>query len=95
MEKLKSTLPNMLLSLTIICVVASAILASVNQLTAGPIAASKAASLEAAIKEVVPDFDNKPTEEAYMAATSDWDSLRIYPDKKGGELVVVAVLSAD
>lgn len=93
MEKLKSTLPNMLLSLTIICVVASAILASVNQLTAGPIAASKAASLEAAIKEVVPDFDNKPTEEAYMAATSDGDSLRIYPAKKGGELVGVAVES--
>ena len=93
MEKLKSTLPNMLLSLTVICVVASAILASVNQLTAGPIAASKAASLEAAIKEVVPDFDNKPTEEAYMAATSDGDSLRIYPAKKGGELVGVAVES--
>ncbi len=93
MEKLKSTLPNMLLSLTIICVVASAILASVSQLTAGPIAASKAASLEAAIKEVVPEFDNKPTEEAYMAATSDGDSLRIYPAKKGDELVGVAVES--
>ena len=51
MEKLKSTLPNMLLSLTVICIVASAVLASVNQLTAGPIAASKAASLEAAVKK--------------------------------------------
>lgn len=94
MEKLKSTLPNMLLSLTIICIVASAVLASVNQLTAGPIAATKAASLEAAVKEVVPAFDNKPTEEAYLAATSDGDSLKIYPAKKDGELVGVAVESS-
>ncbi len=93
MEKLKSTLPNMLLSLTVICVVASAVLASVNQLTAGPIAASKTASLEVAVKEVVPAFNNKPTEESYMASTSDGDSLRIYPAKKDGELVGVAVES--
>ena len=45
MEKLKSTLPNMLLSLTGICVVAGAVLSAVNNLTAGPIVASKAASL--------------------------------------------------
>ena len=50
MAKLKSTLPNMFLSLTIICVVAGAILAGVNMYTTGPIAATKAAALEAAIK---------------------------------------------
>lgn len=94
MEKLKSTLPNMLLSLTGICVVAGAILAGVNQMTTEPIAASKAASLEAAIKAVTPEFDNKPAEESYMAATSDGDSLRIYPAKKGDELVGVAVESS-
>lgn len=93
MEKLKSTLPNMLLSLTGICVVAGAILASVNEATLEPIAASKAATLESAIKMVVPEFDNKPSEESYMAATSDGDSLRIYPAKKGGELVGAAVES--
>ena len=94
MEKLKSTLPNMLLSLTGICVVAGAILAGVNQMTTEPIAASKAASLEAAIKAVTPEFDNKPAEESYMAATYDGDSLRIYPAKKGDELVGVAVESS-
>ena len=94
MEKLKSTLPNMLLSLTGICVVAGAILAGVNQMTTEPIAASKAASLEAAIKAVTPEFDNKPAEESYMAATSDGDSLRIYPAKKGDELVGVAIESS-
>lgn len=94
MEKLKSTLPNMLLSLTGICVVAGAILAGVNKMTTEPIAASKAASLEAAIKAVTPEFDNKPAEESYMAATSDGDSLRIYPAKKGDELVGVAIESS-
>ena len=74
MAKLKSTLPNMFLSLTIICVVAGAILAGVNMYTTGPIAATKAAALEAAIKAVTPAFDNKPTEEAYMAVTADGDS---------------------
>lgn len=93
MEKLKSTLPNMLLSLAGICVVAGAILASVNEATLEPIAASKAAALESAIKMVVPEFDNTPTAESYMAVTGDGDSLRIYPAKKGGELVGAAVES--
>lgn len=93
MAKLKSTLPNMLLSLTIICVVAGAILAGVNMYTTGPIAASKAAALQNAIREVVPEFDNNPTEEAFMAATSDGDSVKIYPAKKEGKFVGSAVES--
>lgn len=93
MAKLKSTLPNMFLSLTIICVVAGAILAGVNMYTTGPIAATKAAALEAAIKAVTPAFDNKPTEEAYMAVTADGDSLKIYPAKQDGKFVGAAVES--
>ncbi len=93
MAKLKSSLLNMFLSLTIICLVAGAILAGVNMYTSGPIAATKAAALEQAIKEVTPEFDNKPTEEAYMAVTADGDSLKIYPATKGGEFVGAAVES--
>lgn len=93
MEKLKSTLPNMLLSLTSICVVSGAILAAVNNITAGPIAASKSAALETAIKAVAPEFNNKPTEEAYMAPTGSGDSLKIYPAKMDGKLVGAAVES--
>ena len=93
MAKLKSSLPNMFLSLTIICLVAGAILAGVNMYTTGPIAASKAAALEAAIKAVTPEFDNKPSEDAYMAVTGDGDSLKIYPATKGGEFVGAAVES--
>jgi len=93
MAKLKSTLPNMLLSLTLICLFAAGILATVNMQTAGPIAASKAAALENAIKEVTPEFDNSPLADAYNAVTSDGDSLIIYPATKGGQPVGVAVES--
>lgn len=84
----------MFLSLTIICVAAGAILAGVNMYTTGPIAATKAAALETAIKEVTPAFDNKPTEDAYMAVTADGDSLKIYPATKDGKLVGAAVESS-
>ena len=93
MEKLKSTLPNMLLSLTGVCVIAGAILAGVNEMTKEPIAQSKAATLETAIKAVTPEFDNKPSEESYMVATAEGDSVRIYPAKKGDEWVGAAVES--
>lgn len=93
MAKLKSTLPNMFLSLTIVCLVAGGILGAVNRLTARAIAVSKAAALEAAIKQVTPAFDNKPTEEVYLAVTSDGDSLKIYPAKKAGKWVGAAVES--
>lgn len=93
MGKLKSTLPNMLLSLTIICASAGAILAAVNDFTSAPIALSKAAALETAIKEVTPEFNNNPLKEAYQAVTSDGDSLLIYPALKDGQPVGVAVES--
>lgn len=91
MEKLKSTLPNMLLSLTGISVIAGAILAVVYSATLEPIEMAKVEAVNAAIKAVTPEFDNNPSDEVYMAATSDGDSLKIYPAKKGGELVGAAI----
>ncbi len=93
MEKLKSTLPNMLLSLTIISLFAGGILATVNMYTSAPIALAKAAALEKAVKEVSPQYDNNPLAEAYKAATSDGDSVLIYPATLGGKPVGVAVES--
>ncbi len=81
----------MLLSLTIICLSAGAILAGVNIYTSEPIALSKAAALEKAIKDVTPEFDNNPIADAYKAVTSDGDSLLIYPAMKDGQEVGVAV----
>ena len=93
MAKLQSTLPNMLLSLTAICLVAGAVLAGVYEVTKDPIEAAKIAELNAAIKAVTPDFDNDPSAEAYMAVTGEGDSLKIYPAKQGDEIEGVAVES--
>jgi electron transport complex protein RnfG len=69
------------------------ILAVVNELTREPIEKAKAAKLENAIKEMVPEFDNSPSEEAYYAKINEGDSLKIYPAKKAGQLVGVAIES--
>jgi electron transport complex protein RnfG len=93
MEKLKSTLPNILLSLTAICLVAGVALSAADRYTADTIAASKAAGLQSAVKNVTPEFDNNPTEERYKAAVTEGDSLTVYPVKKEGRLVGYAVES--
>ena len=56
-KKAQSTLINMLLSLTIIAVVAAAALAFVSSVTAEPIAQAQIAKKEAAVKAVLPQFD--------------------------------------
>lgn len=93
MKRLQSNLPNMFLSLTIICIVSGAILASVNMKTLAPIKATQEKILQQAIKDVTPEFNNNPATEAYMAATSDDDSLKIYPAKKDGQFVGAAIES--
>lgn len=93
MEKLQSTLPNMFLSLTLISLCAGVILATADKYTAEPIALSKAAALESAVKEVIPPFDNNPLQDSYQAVTADGDSLLVYPATKDGTPVGAAVES--
>ena len=62
-KKAESTLINMLLSLTVIAVVAGAILALVSGVTAEPIAKAEQAKTENAIKAVLPDFDHLETKD--------------------------------
>lgn len=93
MARLKSTLPNMLLSLTLICALTSGLLAATYMFTSGPIAESEALALQEAVKEVAPDFDNDPISESFKVATPDGYELLIYPAKKDGKEVGVAVES--
>lgn len=88
---MKSSLINMFLSLTIISVVAGAILASVNEVTKEPIALAKKAKLEDSIREVVPEFDNSPSEEMFKVGIAPNDTVFIYPAKKGDALVGAAI----
>ena len=86
-KKAQSTLINMLLSLTIIAVVAAAALAFVSYVTAEPIAQAQKAKKEAAVKAVLPAFDK--LEEAVVdgvACTKAYNS--------NGDLVGLAVESS-
>ena len=56
MKKLESSFANMVIVLTVITVIAAACLGAMNNATAEPIAASKKAKQEAAIKAVLPEF---------------------------------------
>ena len=58
-----STFGNMVLALTVICLVCAALLGLVQHVTAGPIARSDQQKENAAIAAVVPAFDNEPSQE--------------------------------
>jgi Na+-translocating ferredoxin:NAD+ oxidoreductase subunit G len=91
MAKTESTFKNMVLSLTLISLVASACLGFVYQMTKEPIEFSVLNKKLAAIKQVVPEFNNNPNAEMYRLPTGDGDSLDIYPAKKDNVVVGYAV----
>ena len=91
MAKTESTFKNMVLSLTMISLVASALLGIVYQMTKAPIELSVPNKKLAAIKQVVPEFTNNPNNDRYRLPTGEGDSLDIYPAKKDGNIVGYAV----
>jgi electron transport complex protein RnfG len=93
MAKTESTFKNMLLSLTLISLGASAALGYVYEFTKNPIEISKMNKKLDAIKMVVPAFSNNPNDEMYKLPNGEGDSLEIYPAKKDGELVGLAVIT--
>jgi len=91
MAKSESTFKNMVLSLTLISLGASACLGFVYQMTKAPIELSVLNKKLLAIKQVVPDFNNNPNDERYRLPTGEGDSLDIFPAKKDDILVGYAV----
>lgn len=92
MKKLPSTLPNMILSLGIICLIIAGILALVNVATKDTIAQAETKAKVEAIKEIVPAFDNNPYEEQdTVALESEPRPLIVYPAMQGGQLVGYAI----
>lgn len=89
-SKKESTFVTMVLTLFLVTFIASAALGYLYELTKEPIAASKLAKQNTAIKQVVPDFDNEPANESYTIDV-DGGTLEFFPAKKGGELVGTAV----
>ena len=94
MAKLSSTLRNMLLSLTGICIIVSGILALVNQVTKAPIEEAQVKAKVEAISAVTPKFDNNPfAEKIRVLPEGETDSLTVYPAKMKGQLVGFAIES--
>jgi electron transport complex protein RnfG len=87
MAKIESSFKNMVLSLTLISLVASVALGFVHEFTKEPIAVSKLNKKLEAIKMVVPEFNNDPTGEMYKLPSEWGDSLEVYPAKKDNEIV--------
>lgn len=91
MAKTESTFKNMVLSLTIISLAASACLGFVYEYTKKPIEISNLNKKLNAIKQVVPDFNNNPDSEMFRLPTGEGDSLDIYPARKDSAIVGYAV----
>jgi len=91
MAKTESTFKNMVLSLTLISLGASACLGFVYQMTKAPIELSVLNKKLSAIRQVVPDFNNNPDDEMYRLPTGEGDSLDIYPAKKDSLIVGYAI----
>ena len=100
MEKLQSSLKNMLLVLTGVTVVSVGLLAYINELTREPIEIANRNALHAALKKVLPEFANDPVAESDTVFNSE-DKKRIdfiiYPAKKtdgsnGGTAVEVTAM---
>ena len=91
---MKSTLPNMILSLGTITIVAAALLAGVYTITEKPIKEAALNKQIEAISAVTPEFNNDPVAEA-VDITPEGEStpLKVFPAKKDGQLVGAAVES--
>ena len=82
----KSTFGNMVLVLSGICLVCSALLGTVYAVTKAPIEASEIQKVNAAIAAVTPQFDNVPSE-----AVRDVEGGQIYTATSAGEPVGYAI----
>lgn len=81
-----STFGNMVLSLSLICLVCAALLGFVYSVTSGPIAETELKKVNSAIAAVVPEFDNVPSEEVIQIGES-----QVYPATKEGHITGYAV----
>ena len=91
MAKKESTFGNMLMSLVVVTLVAAALLGSVYALTKEPIRLAELAKKNEAIQNVVPDFDNEPSQELSKLGLNEKDTLYFYTARLGDSIVGTAV----
>ena len=90
MAKPESNFLNMVLTLFLVSFVAAGTLGFVYEMTKEPIRLVEIETINNAISEVVPGFENNPFEEMFKVATEK-DSLVFYPAIINGEVSGVAV----
>lgn len=95
MAKLESTMKNMVLSLSMIALVASGLLGGVYALTKGPIDQATKNDKEKAIKAVLPDKSAVVGNPEEVTLPDYADPFVIYPATVNGELVGAAVETYD
>ena len=82
----ESSFKNMVITLSVICLVCSALLGVVYSVTKAPIEAAELAKINNAIKAVVPECNNNPSEEMMKVEGSV-----VYPAKMNGTIVGYAI----
>jgi len=91
MKKLQSTLPNMVLSLGIVSIVAAALLGGMYLVTKEPIGHMEQQQRIDAISRVAPEFDNNPVSDARDVTTSSGTKCTVYPAYLDGKFNGAAV----
>lgn len=91
MAKTESSFKNMVVSLTLISLIAAAGLGSIYEFTKGPIEQSILNKRIEAIKQVVPEFNNDPYSDMFKVPTGQGDSLDVYPAKMNDNTVGYAI----
>lgn len=92
MKKLESTFSNMVISLTLVTLIAGISLAYMNELTKGPKAEARKQKQIKAIQTVLPDITNNPfAEKRSVALDGEKDSLILFPGFDNNKLAGVAV----
>jgi Na+-translocating ferredoxin:NAD+ oxidoreductase subunit G len=77
---------------TVICLLAGVLLAAVNKVTEEPIARAKQAEKSEAMKQVLPDCDNEPMGDT-VVVTEDGAQWTFYVARSGGTFVGAACIS--
>ncbi|MBR3075058.1 MAG: RnfABCDGE type electron transport complex subunit G [Bacteroidales bacterium] len=72
----KSNLKNMALSLTVVCLVCSALLGAVYAMTAEPIRKAELSKVNSSIARVLPGFDGQPAQESVSLDGVDYTYYR-------------------
>lgn len=88
---IQSSLKNMVLSLGVICLVGSGLLAGVYALTKDPIEAAAEAKTNNAIRQVLPEFDGVPEQKTIE---TDGGTISYYVASNAGEVIGYAVTAS-